>query len=82
AAGMMTRAEVVARYAQASGRALDPADVLFYYVYGLFKTSVVAQQIYYSFAKGLTHDQRFAQFIFAVRILAEQAQRAIAAGRV
>ncbi|HTJ47546.1 MAG TPA: phosphotransferase family protein, partial [Kofleriaceae bacterium] len=47
AAGMMTRAEVVARYAQASGRALDPADVLFYYVYGLFKTSVVAQQIYY-----------------------------------
>jgi len=62
APGMMTRAEVVARYAAASGRALDERSALFYYVYGLFKTSVVAQQIYYRFAKGLTHDARFAAF--------------------
>jgi aminoglycoside phosphotransferase (APT) family kinase protein len=82
APGMMTRAEVVARYAEKSGRALDEKNVVFYYVYGLFKTAVVAQQIYYRFAKGLTKDPRFGAFIHGVRVLAEQAQRAIAAGRV
>src|SRR5437764_1085993 len=82
APGMMTRRELVARYAAASGRALDDASLLFYYAYGLFKTAVVAQQIYFRYAKGLTHDPRFASFIHGVRVLAEQAQRAIAAGRV
>jgi len=80
--GMLTRAEVVARYAAARGRDLDPGQVVFYYAYGLFKTAVVAQQIYYRFAKGLTKDPRFAMFIEAVRILSAQAQRAIATGRV
>ena len=78
--GMMTRAEVVDRYARASGRSVDNA--VFYYAYGLFKTAVVAQQIYYRFAKGLTTDPRFAIFIHGVKALAEQAARAIAAGRL
>jgi aminoglycoside phosphotransferase (APT) family kinase protein len=76
--GMMTRAEVAARYTQASGRALG--DAVFFYAFGLFKTAVVAQQIYYRYAKGLTQDPRFAAFLHGVRTLAEQAQRAIAAG--
>ncbi len=76
--GMMTRQQVAARYAAASGRPLD--DVVFFYAFGLFKTAVVAQQIYYRFAKGLTQDPRFAAFIHGVRTLAEQAQRAIATG--
>ncbi len=75
---MMSRREVVARYAAAAGRPVD--DAVFYYAYGLFKTAVVAQQIYYRFATGLTRDPRFAAFIHGVRALCEQAQRAIAAG--
>jgi aminoglycoside phosphotransferase (APT) family kinase protein len=78
--GMMTRAEVIARYAERSG--VDLGDAVFYYAYGLFKTAVVAQQIYYRYAKGLTQDARFAVFIHGVRALAEQAQRAIDAGRI
>jgi len=76
--GMLTRREVVARYAERSG--IDLGDAVFYYAYGLFKTAVVAQQIYYRYAKGLTHDARFAAFIHGVRALTEQAQQAIDAG--
>jgi aminoglycoside phosphotransferase (APT) family kinase protein len=78
--GMMTRRELVARYAERSGR--DVGDPVFYYAYGLFKTAVVAQQIYYRYAKGLTQDARFAIFIHGVRTLAEQARAAIEAGRL
>ncbi len=74
--GMMTRAEVTQRYLERSGRKTD--DLVFYYVYGLFKTAVVAQQIYYRFAKGMTTDPRFGAFIFAVRLLGEQAVMSIA----
>ena len=78
--GMMTRAEVLARYVERSGRAV--ADPVFYYAYGLFKTAVVAQQIYVRFATGLTKDPRFAVFIHGVRALCDQARTAIAAGRL
>jgi aminoglycoside phosphotransferase (APT) family kinase protein len=80
--GMMTRLEVVDRYARASGRTLTDAAAVFYYAYGLFKTAVVAQQIYYRYATGLTKDARFATFIHGVRALCDQAQRAITAGTV
>ena len=43
--GFFTRRELVERYAQAPGRDLSAAG--FYYRFGLFKTAVVAQQIYY-----------------------------------
>lgn len=78
--GMMTRAEITQRYLERSGR--TTADLVFYYVYGLFKTAVVAQQIYYRFAKGMTQDARFGAFIFAVRLLSEQATTAIAKNAV
>ena len=80
--GMMTRLEVVDRYARSSGRAISDADAVFYYAYGLFKTAVVAQQIYFRYATGLTKDVRFATFIHGVRALCDQAQRAITAGTV
>ncbi|MBX3155416.1 MAG: phosphotransferase family protein [Deltaproteobacteria bacterium] len=73
--GMLTRSEVARRYAELSGRDVD--DVVFYYAFGLFRTAVIAQQIYYRFAKGLTKDPRFATMIFAVRLLVEQARTAI-----
>ncbi len=73
--GMMTRDEVARRYLQRSGRSTD--HLVFFYAFGLLKTAVIAQQIYYRFAKGLTTDARFAQMIFGVRLLSEQARMAI-----
>lgn len=76
--GMMTRAEVAARYAEVSGRSVD--DIVFYFVFGLFKTAVVVQQIYYRWKQGLTRDARFAGFIAAVKLLSDQAAQAIERG--
>jgi aminoglycoside phosphotransferase (APT) family kinase protein len=73
--GMMSRQELAEAYAERSGCPLD--DILFYYVFGLFKSLGVVQQIYYRFHKGLTKDPRFARFIHAVRILSDQANLAI-----
>ena len=76
--GMPTRREVAARYGERSGR--DLGAIVFYYAFGLFKTAVVAQQIYYRFAKGLTSDPRFAALLQGVRILCEQAHATIERG--
>lgn len=78
--GMLTRAEIAARYLERSGR--STRDLVFFYAFGLLKTAVIAQQIYYRFAKGLTQDKRFGAFIFAVRLLGEQARTAIERDRV
>ena len=78
--GMMTREEVAARYFERSHRTTD--HLVFYYAFGLYKTAVILQQIYYRFAKGLTKDPRFAPLNIVVRALAEQAQRAIDRGSI
>jgi aminoglycoside phosphotransferase (APT) family kinase protein len=76
--GMMTRRELAERYAAATGR--DLGDIVFYFVYGLFKTAVVAQQIYYRYVQGLTKDPRFAALIHGVRLLGDQAKLTIDRG--
>ena len=63
--GNPTRAELVERYARASGR--EVAEPVFYYVYGLFKIAVIVQQIYARYRRGHTRDPRFAQLIDGVR---------------
>jgi aminoglycoside phosphotransferase (APT) family kinase protein len=78
--GNLSRGEVVERYARRSGR--DVSGILFYYVYGLFKIAVIAQQIYFRYKQGLTHDERFARLIGAVRILGRTAFRAIDVRRI
>jgi aminoglycoside phosphotransferase (APT) family kinase protein len=78
--GMMTRAELVLRYAEKSGR--DVADILFYYVYGLFKLAVVAQQIYYRFVQGSTRDERFGRMIDGVRAMSAQARAVLDRGKI
>ena len=65
------------REAAATSRA-----ILFYYVFGLFKIAVIAQQIYFRYRQGLTHDERFANLIGAVRILGRTASRAMETGRI
>ena len=78
--GNLSRAEVVERYAARSGR--DVSGILFYYVFGLFKIAVIAQQIYYRYQQGLTQDERFAALIGAVRILGRTASQAIDKRRI
>jgi aminoglycoside phosphotransferase (APT) family kinase protein len=78
--GNLSRAQVVERYAGRSG--LDVSNVLFYYVYGVFKIAVIAQQIYYRYKQGLTRDERFASMIGAVRILGRTAAQAINKNRI
>jgi aminoglycoside phosphotransferase (APT) family kinase protein len=78
--GMMTRQDFADRYLERSGR--QTTDLVFYYAFGLFKTAVVLQQIYYRWRKGITSDQRFAHLILGVRILSEQARTAINRGSI
>lgn len=73
--GAMTRQELLRHYEQRSGRKV--ADPVFYYAFGLFKTAVVLQQIYYRYKQGLTQDPRFAMLGQGVQLLCEQADRAI-----
>lgn len=76
--GSWTRQELAERYAQKTGADLE--GFLFYYCFALFKNAVVAQQIYYRYQQGLTQDERFAAFIHGVRILSQEAVRAIDRG--
>jgi aminoglycoside phosphotransferase (APT) family kinase protein len=78
--GSLTRRELVARYAEQTGR--DVTDVLFYYVFGLYKIAVIVQQIYARYVRGHTRDARFARLNELVTVLAEQADRAVDNGRL
>lgn len=71
--GSFSRRELAEAYAKRSGR--DLGNIVFYYCFGLFKTAVVLQQIYYRYAQGLTRDPRFGALISGVRALARQAER-------
>jgi aminoglycoside phosphotransferase (APT) family kinase protein len=76
--GSLTRRELAERYGERTGR--DVSDLLFYYCFALFKTAGVAQQIYYRYKQGLTHDERFAAMILGVRVLSQTAVRAAQRG--
>jgi len=71
--GALTRKEMVARYAERSGRNVDNFD--FYYGFGLFRLAGIAQQIYYRYYHGQTKDERFGMLVFAVKILEETARK-------
>src|SRR5206468_6741693 len=56
--GWPTRAELVARYASATGR--DVSRIAYYEIFAVFKLAVVLQQIYHRYHLGQTSDARFA----------------------
>jgi aminoglycoside phosphotransferase (APT) family kinase protein len=56
--GSITRAELLHRYAHATGRDVSSMD--FYLTFARFKIAVIIQQIYYRYHVGLTKDERFA----------------------
>ncbi|MBX7170552.1 MAG: phosphotransferase family protein [Pyrinomonadaceae bacterium] len=76
----ISRRELVEMYAEKSGR--DISDILFYYVFGTFKIAVIAQQIYFRYAKGFTNDKRFATFNHFVNALGKIALFAIESGKI
>ncbi len=78
--GNLSRDEVAQRYAAKSGR--DVSDILFYYVYGLFKVAVICQQIYFRYRRGFTRDPRFGKLDILVAACARSAVRAIERHRV
>ncbi len=69
--GNFSRKQIVARYAEKSGR--DLSDINFYYIFGLFKNAVIAQQIYHRWKQGLTRDARFGALLPMIQLLAEKA---------
>ncbi len=78
--GNPSRSELVELYAQKSGRNID--NLVFYYVFGLFKLAVIVQQIYYRYHKGLTTDPRFAQLNKATELFITMAFMAIKKNRI
>jgi aminoglycoside phosphotransferase (APT) family kinase protein len=78
--GSLTRQEIVDRYARKTGR--DVSDILFYYVFALFKVAVIIQQIYYRYHHGLTKDQRFAMLGEFAKMLMQTALRAAERGTI
>lgn len=76
--GGYTRREFAEHYARITGRSLE--HLAFYSAFGLYKTAVVAQQIYLRYVRGHSKDARFAMMILGVRALADQAERVIAGG--
>jgi aminoglycoside phosphotransferase (APT) family kinase protein len=69
--GNLTRAEVIERYVEKSGRV--PVNPTFYHVFGMFKVIGIAQQIYFRYKAGKTNDPRFAALGQAVAIMASAA---------
>lgn len=72
--GNLSRAEVVRAYAEKTGA--DVSQMVFYYVFGLFKVGVIMQQIYARFQKGLTQDPRFGSLIHLIRETGQMIERA------
>jgi aminoglycoside phosphotransferase (APT) family kinase protein len=73
--GNLTRRAFADRYAERSGR--DLSNILYYYVFGLFKNTVVIQQIYARWKQGFSKDERFAGLMAGVHSLIGTAARAI-----
>ena len=80
APGMLTRWEVVQRYAQRTGREISADDWRFYEVFGLFRLAVIAQQINYRFFHGQTTNPAFRAFRPAVGFLEQRCLRIMRTG--
>lgn len=78
--GNPNREALVAQYEKMSGKRV--ANPVFYYVFGLFKIGVIAQQIYARFVAGYTQDPRFGALIHVVRATGRLAEAAIAKDRI
>lgn len=75
APGCLTRAEVVARYAAATGA--EVKDPVYWWAFGLAKVAVIVLQLYARYSAGATDDQRFAQLGHMAALLMRTAHTAL-----
>ncbi|MEO7002558.1 MAG: phosphotransferase family protein [Ktedonobacterales bacterium] len=78
--GNLSRSDLAQRYATQSRR--DLGEIVFYFVFGLYKNTVIAQQIHARYVKGLIPDPRFGRFLPAIHALTTTALRAIEKNRI
>jgi len=78
--GNPNRLDIVELYSKKSGRPIN--NLVFYYVYGLFKLSVIVQQIYYRYHRGYTKDKRFANLNKHTQLLFTIAWQAIQKNKI
>ena len=78
--GNPTREGILEMYESKSGKTIP--NPVFYYVFGLFKIAVIAQQIYFRYKKGFTKDRRFGLLNLAVMSLSIMAKQAIIKNRL
>ena len=73
--GMWTRWEIVEQYARRTGLDVTPEQWRFYEVFGIFRLAVIAQQIWYRYVQGQTHNEAYAVFGPAVAYLEQRCRR-------
>ena len=73
--GMLSRDEIARYYGEKTGRDIGNTD--FYYVFGLFRLAVIAQQIYYRYKLGQTKNPRYQAFGMFVTVLSQVADGVI-----
>ena len=73
--GSLSRMQMLERYQAKTGR--EVTDIVFYYVFALFKIAVIIQQIYYRYYHGFTKDERFAGMGEVTKALLSVAMRAM-----
>ena len=78
--GNLSRLGLAEHYAKSSNRNLD--HLLFYYLFGVFKISVIGQQIYARFKHGYTKDQRFGVLIHVIKAGAKNGIKALERDRI
>ncbi len=73
--GMMTRQQIFDAYCKQ--RNISDVEMLPYYIFGLFRLAVIAQQIYFRFYHKQTDNPKFSHFDRLVGILIKQAEKQI-----
>ena len=79
--GLPRKDEIVARYAERCGLAVDRASVNWYEAFGSWKTAIVMQQLYDRYLRNETADSRMAARGAQVQALARRALALLAAGK-
>jgi aminoglycoside phosphotransferase (APT) family kinase protein len=73
--GNLSRKEFVDHYAEKTNR--DLSDILFYFIFGLFKNAVIGQQIYHRWKQGNSNDARFGALLPLIQLLSLKAVNAL-----
>ena len=73
--GNPKRGELIELYALKSKR--DLSNIVFYFIFGLFKIAVIVQQIFLRYSKGFTNDTRFSQLNKIVELYGIMSSQAI-----